>query len=73
MTEHTTDGEGDRAANAADAADAADRPLLVAELVLSRHRPAECTIYPFDADDLERTTTWVTAGEGSFVSTEGIE
>jgi hypothetical protein len=70
MSEHTTDGEGDRTANAADAT---DRPLLVAELVLSRHRPTECTIYPFAADDLERTTAWIAAEEGSFVSVEEME
>jgi hypothetical protein len=70
MSEHTTDGEEDCAANAADAA---DRPLLVAELVLSRRQPTECTIYPFAADDFERTTAWITAEEGSFVSVGEME
>lgn len=45
-----------------------DPPILAAEVVVSRGRPAECTIYPFDAPDFELVTQWITAGEGSFVS-----
>ena len=42
-------------------------PRLAAEVVLSRDRRAECTIYPFDAPDADLVTQWVTAAEGSFV------
>jgi hypothetical protein len=69
MAEHTTDEGQERAPNAA----AADGPYLVAELVLSRDRPAECTLYPLAADDFERMTVWMSAEEGSFVSLEEME
>lgn len=67
MPGHTTDDTQERAPNAADAP---ERPYLMAEVVLSRNRPTECTISPVDADDFERMTTWITAEEGSFVSVE---
>ena len=44
----------------------ADGPKLAADLVLYRDRPAELTIYPLDADEFERLTTWITADEESF-------
>lgn len=44
------------------------RPVLAAEILLHRDGPAECTIYPAEASDLERLSTWITAKEGSFVN-----
>lgn len=32
--------------------------------------PDECTMYPEDASEWERMTTWITAREGSFVDLE---
>ncbi|MDS0300381.1 transcriptional regulator [Halogeometricum sp. S1BR25-6] len=43
-------------------------PRLTAEIVLPRGGPAECTLFPPDLVGFERTTTWITAEEGSFVS-----
>lgn len=43
-------------------------PELTAEIVLPRDGPAECTLFPPDPVGFERTTTWITAEEGSFVS-----
>ena len=43
-------------------------PRLAAEIVLPRDGPAECTLFPPDLVGFERTTTWITAEEGSFVS-----
>ncbi|ELZ31639.1 transcriptional regulator [Halogeometricum pallidum JCM 14848] len=46
-----------------------DRPPgLTAEIVLPRDGTAECTLFPPDSVGFERTTTWITAEEGSFVS-----
>ena len=43
-------------------------PILAAEVVVSRDRPAECTIYPFVAPDHRQVVRWITATEGSFVA-----
>jgi len=45
-----------------------EQPILAAEVVVSRDRPAECTLYPFGAPDHERVVEWITATEGSFVN-----
>ena len=43
-------------------------PRLAAEIILPRDGPAECTLFPPNLVGFERTTTWITAEEGSFVS-----
>lgn len=43
------------------------REQLTAEIVISPDGPAECTIFPIHATLTERTTTWITAKEGSFL------
>ena len=45
---------------------------LAAEVVVSRDRPAECTLYPVDADDMELMTHWITASGDAFVSLEAM-
>lgn len=34
--------------------------------------PAECTIFPVDAEDEELVTTWISAEDGSFVALEDM-
>lgn len=34
--------------------------------------PDECTIFPADAGEMERMSTWITAREPSFVSLEDL-
>lgn len=34
------------------------------------HRPDQCTIYPRGASGIERMSTWISAGEGSYVALE---
>jgi len=46
--------------------------LETAEIIVSQNRPAECTVFPPDATDFERLTTWITAKEGSFISLEDM-
>lgn len=31
-------------------------------------QPDQCTIFPTDRSDVDRTTTWITAEEGSYVA-----
>ncbi|MFB6104952.1 MAG: transcriptional regulator [Halobacteriaceae archaeon] len=63
------DGDGDLANHH----DTADEPVgLAAEIVVARHGPAECTLFPPDATDLELMTHWITAREGSFASLEDM-
>jgi hypothetical protein len=46
--------------------------LETAEIIVSQNRSAECTVFPPDATDFERLTTWITAKEGSFTSLEDM-
>lgn len=46
---------------------------LIAEVVGSGERGAECTIYPADAEGMDLMTRWITASEGSFVRLEDVE
>lgn len=41
---------------------------MAAEIVVAEDAPAECTIFPRGVAGFERTTTWISAEEGSFVS-----
>lgn len=41
---------------------------FAATIVTHEDAPDECTIYPRDVDEASRTTTWITAKEGSFCS-----
>lgn len=71
MSTHATDDDvRDEAPLPIPADDAADAVPIAAEIVVSRGQPAECTLYPADADGMELMTSWVTAREGSFVSLE---
>lgn len=45
---------------------------LLAEVVGSSERGAECTIYPADAEGMDLMTRWITASEGSFVSLQDV-
>lgn len=48
-----------------------DRPANGTEYsaIVERYdsRPNQCTIFRSDLSDIERTTTWISANEGSFV------
>lgn len=46
--------------------------MLAAEIIVSQNSPTECTIFPPDATDFERLTTWITAKEGSFTGLEDM-
>jgi|GEM_PF-594572 len=67
---HTTeDGDGELT----DVGGPEDRPVpLAAEIVVARDGPAECTLFPPEATDLELMTNWITAREGSFCSLEDM-
>jgi hypothetical protein len=67
MCERVTDDEAERLPTPDDST-----PALAAEVVVSQDRPAECTLFPPEADDFERMTTWITAREGSFVSLDDV-
>ena len=70
MNERATDDEDDQLPIKATPE---DLPLmLAAEIIVSQNRPAECTVFPPDATDFERLTTWITAKEGSFISLEDM-
>lgn len=63
MNERATDGEDDTLPIKATSEDVP--PMLAAEIIVSQNRPTECTVFPPDATDFERLTTWITAKEGS--------
>lgn len=65
MDDDETQNEGKRGPGETKSGDRP--PRLVAEIALSKDRPAECTLFPADVTGFERTTTWITAEEGSFV------
>lgn len=44
------------------------RPTLEGTIVRYDDRPDECTLHPTDLSERERTTAWITAKEGSYVS-----
>lgn len=71
MSEHTTDNEEERLPTTPESED--QSLLLVAEIVVFRDRPAECTVFPPDATDFERMTAWITAQEGSFVGLDEMQ
>jgi len=41
---------------------------IESEIVPARDGTDECTLFPADASGIELMTTWITAGENSFVS-----
>ena len=47
-----------------------DRVTLLAVVQADDDGPDECTIYPAAVDPNRRTTTWITAKEGSFLAVE---
>lgn len=47
-------------------------PQLCARLTTSGDGTTECTIFPKHVSDGERTTTWISAEEGSFVDFEEL-
>jgi len=47
-------------------------PRVAVEVIVSQNSPAERPIFPPDAADFERPTTWITAKGDSFVSLEGV-
>lgn len=47
--------------------------VLSAEVVSYDDAPDECTIYPEDVSDAQRTTAWITARGGSFCSVDTRE
>lgn len=65
MDDYATHDGGERLPRAMSPSDRP--PRLTAEIVLPRNRPAECTLFPPNLAGFERTTTWITAEEGSFV------
>jgi len=70
MNERATDDEDDQLPIKATPEDSI--PMLAAEIIVSQNNPAECTVFPPDATDFERLTTWITAKEGSFISLEDM-
>lgn len=48
-------------------------PILLSRIVEFEDRPSECTIFPSDASETERLTTWMTAKEGSYVRLDGMQ
>lgn len=44
------------------------RPALEGTIVRYDDGPDECTLHPTDLSERERTTAWITAKEGSYVS-----
>jgi hypothetical protein len=70
MSTHTTDDGRDDAPLPIPADDPADVVQFAAEIVVTRGQPAECTLYPADAEGMELMTSWITAREGSFVRLE---
>ena len=46
-----------------------DRPGLWAVVERYRDEPDQCTIFPADANDEERLTTWITAKSPYYVDT----
>lgn len=47
-------------------------PPIVAEIVDSPTGGTECTLFPLTVDGFNRTTTWMTALEGSFVGLDEV-
>lgn len=47
-----------------------DRVTLLACVQADADGPDECTIYPAAVDPERRTTTWISAKEGSFLAIE---
>jgi len=47
--------------------------LLTAEIVSYDDGPDECTIYPEDVSDEQRTTAWITARGDAFCSVSSRE
>lgn len=45
---------------------------LHAELVVSATQPAELVVFPVATTEFERSTRWIVATEGSFVSLEDL-
>jgi hypothetical protein len=43
-----------------------------AKIVRYDDAPTECTIFPTDVSERERTTTWLTAREGSYCSLDAM-
>lgn len=70
MNERATDDDDDQLPIRATPEDLTR--MLAAEIIVSQNSPAECTVFPPDATDFERLTTWITAKEGSFISLEDM-
>lgn len=49
-----------------------DSPELSARVTTTSDGTTECTIFPKHIAEDERTTTWITAAEGSYVDVEDI-
>lgn len=49
-----------------------ERPELDAQMTATDDGTIECTIYPTEAPDGRRTTTWITAEEGSYVALDEV-
>lgn len=70
MNERATDNDDERLPNKVEPEN--PTPMLAAEIIVSQDRPSECTIFPPDATEFERLTTWIRAKEGSFISLEDM-
>lgn len=49
-----------------------DAPELSARVTTRADGTTECTIFPKNLTEAERTTTWITAVEGSYVDFEEL-
>lgn len=49
-----------------------DVPELRSRLASTSDGTTECTIFPADLSPAERTTTWITAEEGSYLDVEAV-
>lgn len=73
MSTHATDDDVRDEAPLPIATDETDSTVsIAAEIVVARDQPAECTLYPVDANGLDLMSTWITAQEGSFVGLESM-
>lgn len=70
MGTNQTDDVPDEAPLPTPAGDGARSVSITAKIVPARGGTAECTLYPPDVSGVELMTTWITAGEDSFVSLE---
>jgi hypothetical protein len=66
--EANDDGRTDDGVTQPNQEDPGQRPMLKGTVVRYDDEPDECTLHPSEPTEFERTTAWITAKEGSYVS-----